>query len=102
MSAISRLGDKGIHLSGSDSGSSGFISSTSTSGIITSDGKPIAVQGDMYNCSARHHNNTPNLLIAIPGEQVTYFNGKKLITVGALTTCGATIIEGDSGTVTQL
>lgn len=102
MSAISRLGDKGIHLSGSHAGSTGFISLVSSVQLKTSDGKPIALQGDMYDCSARHHNNTPNLLIPIPGQKVEYFNGKKIITAGAMSTCGATIIQGDPDTITEL
>lgn len=98
MPAISRLGDIGIHIG---SGQQGAISSTSSVNVITFDGKPIALQGDLYTCSISNHNNTPNLLIPFPTQTGTTSNGKRVITVGATSTCGATIIQGFPGSITE-
>lgn len=101
MPAVSRLGDQGQHIY-PGSGEPGSISNVSAAGVITGDGKEIALEGDLYNCSVSHHNDVPNLLIPLPSQQNTsYFGGRKVITVGAKSTCGATIIQGYAAAITE-
>lgn len=99
MPAVSRLTDQGIHIG---SGQTGVISSVSSSSVDTGDGKPIALEGDLYTCSISGHNGpTPNILTPYPTQvDTTYENGKRVITIGATSRCGATIIQGFANAIT--
>jgi uncharacterized Zn-binding protein involved in type VI secretion len=96
MPAVSRLGDQGIHIG---SGQSGTISAVTTTDVRTADGKLIARQGDSYTCSVSGHGTNP--LIAYPTQVDTSADGVRVITVGAKSTCGATIIQGYAQAITM-
>lgn len=98
MPAISRLGDEGIHIG---SGETGTITSVSSVDVVTMGPepiKPVALEGDMYTCSISEHGTNP--LIAFPTQVDTTSLGKRLITVGSRSSCGATIIQGYSQAIT--
>lgn len=78
MSAVARLGDPGSH--------PGAISSASSD--VMANGISVARQGDGFACDIHG----PQTLVAITTK--TFANNKLVITVGAQTTCGATIISG--------
>jgi uncharacterized Zn-binding protein involved in type VI secretion len=91
---ISRLGDKGVHLTGPDAGVEGVIFTATAGSPTKADGIQVAVAGDIYKCDNAAHNTPSNVLIPVISDVIA--NGKVIITVNATTTCGATIIQGSS------
>jgi len=89
---VSRLGDKGVHLTGPSAGVEGVIDTATAGSPTNADGIRVAVAGDLYKCDNVAHNTPSNVLIPFISDVRS--EGKEIITVNATTTCGATIIQG--------
>ena len=92
LTPIARLGDKGVHQDGPSAGVEGVISTATAGSPSNANGIRIAVAGDLYLCDESSHNTPDNVLIPIVSD--VYADGKLIITVGAKSLCGATIIQG--------
>lgn len=85
MGKIACIGDSSSH--------GGTIISSGQDGNGTAKGQIIAVQGAMHSCPIHGHGTTPITVITTK----TKYNGKLIVTEGAVAGCGATITPTDRG-----